>query len=65
MTVINTEIGKVSWDGDLTAHSEITLPSGAKVKLQQWISLTNGECLEWLNNKRGMPRMAKLEQTCP
>ena len=55
MTVINTEIGKVSWDGDLTAQSEITLPSGAKVKLQQWISLTNGECLEWLNSDKPAP----------
>ena len=49
MTTISTEMGDVSWEGNLADDPDITLPSGATVKMQQWISLTNGECLDWLD----------------
>lgn len=47
ITTVQTDMGDISYEGALENDPDLILPSGAKVKMQQLISLTNGECLGW------------------
>lgn len=45
---IDTPIGQVSWEGELTPDTVVTLPNGGETPISRWIALTNGDALEWL-----------------
>ena len=45
--------GTVSWEGELTMTTQLTLPSSKTVSLGGLIALTNGDALEWFENELG------------
>lgn len=47
---IDTPVGKVSYQGDLNPETMISFKDGSKITLARWATLTNGACLEWLDN---------------
>jgi hypothetical protein len=50
-----TPIGEISWNGELKGSTIITFETGGKLTLDQWATLTNGACFEWLVNQEGIP----------
>ena len=57
MTSKETAIGKISWSGELTPETLITLPDGKKVELSKWITMTNGYALELLEGAKQTTRL--------
>lgn len=51
MNKAETPIGMVWWEGRLNPDSIINLPQGGTVAFQLWMGRTNGDCLEWLDEK--------------
>ena len=47
MKTVQTPVGAVSWDGELAPDTVLTV-KGRDLPMQQFIAMTNGECLEWL-----------------
>ena len=46
---INTPVGKISFEGELTPETIIIfLKDNSKITLARWATLTNGACFEWL-----------------
>jgi hypothetical protein len=45
--------GTVTWEGELTMNTQITLPSSKTISLGGLIAQTNGDALEWFENELG------------
>ena len=47
---INTPVGKITYEGELTPETVITFKNGSKITLARWATLINCACFEWLDN---------------
>ena len=46
---VTTDFGKITYTGELSEKTMLTMPDRKKITFYSLLSLTNGACREWFN----------------